>query len=374
AGLRPFAVGRRLSQRLRRLRHLLAGFLLGLLCGGPGDDGQDQRLRLDLQGDSWRQPKVAGVHRLADVHALDVDVDALRDVRRLGLHRDLHELLVEHPVARGDLADDPDRHLDGDLLTPPDQDQVHVLDDVPDRIALHGLRQGDLTAVLESLDAQQHVRRLKREHQVVPGQRQVPGLGAVSVQHGGHPALTAAATGSPLTELVTSLGSDLDLGHGAFSSPQRAMRVRSVAENASARGFGRSALLLGEPIYRSRTYNSPGMVSGLISPGIVSGLISPGIVSGSASPGIVSGSASPGIVSGLISPGIVSGSPPSGPASLALISRMSVSSPARARFPMMILSFPWPPEPGHTCEETRSIVSVMSPRICRNGVNLVFLS
>ena len=89
----------------------------------------------------------------------------LRDVRRVGFHRDLHQQLVEHPVARGDLAGHPDRHLDGDLLAPPDQDQVHVLEEALDRIPLHRLGQGDLAAVLESFQAQQHVRRLQREHQ-----------------------------------------------------------------------------------------------------------------------------------------------------------------------------------------------------------------
>ena len=108
--------GVRLGQRLRRLRRTLGRlFFLGL-AALLRDHVQDQRVRLDLQGDALRQLQVAGVHGLADVHALDVHVDALRDVRGVGLDRDLHELLVEHPVARGDLAGDPDRHLDGDLL------------------------------------------------------------------------------------------------------------------------------------------------------------------------------------------------------------------------------------------------------------------
>ena len=60
-------------------------------------------------------------------------------------------------------------------------------------------------------------RRLQREHQVVPGQVQVAGLGPVAVQHGWHLALAAAAAGSALAELGASLGGDLDLGHGAYS-------------------------------------------------------------------------------------------------------------------------------------------------------------
>ena len=50
----------------------------------------------------------------------------------------------------------------------------------------------------------------------------------------GHLALAAGAAGSALAELGASLGGDLDLGHGAISSSQRAMRVRSVADNARA--------------------------------------------------------------------------------------------------------------------------------------------
>ncbi len=179
---------------------------------------QDQRVRLDLEGDARGQLQVAGVHRLAELHALDVHVDALRDVRRVGLDRDLDQLLVDHGVARGDVAGDPDRHLDGDLLAAPDQDQVDVLDEAPDRVPLHRLGQGEGAAALEPVQLEQHVRRLQREHQVVAGQAQVAGIGPVPVQHGGHLALAAAAAGSALAELVTSLGGDLYLGHGAFSS------------------------------------------------------------------------------------------------------------------------------------------------------------
>jgi hypothetical protein len=144
-------------------------------------------------------------------------------------------LLFQHPVG-GDVAGHPELDLDGDLLAPPDQDQVDVLDDVPNRVPLHRLGQRDLAPLVQAVEVQQHVRRLQREHQLVPGQAQVPGLGAVPVQHGGNPPLAAAAAGGALAELVADLGCDMDLGHGAISSTQRAMRVRSVAENATACG------------------------------------------------------------------------------------------------------------------------------------------
>ena len=133
-----------LAQGLRHLGGRLVGALFGF-GGRLGDHVQDQDVRLDLQAAAGRQLQVAGVHRLADLHALDVDVDTLRDVRRLRLQRDLHELLVEQPAGE-DLADDPDGHLDGDLLALPDQDQVDMLDDVLDRIPLYRLGQGDLAA------------------------------------------------------------------------------------------------------------------------------------------------------------------------------------------------------------------------------------
>jgi hypothetical protein len=208
---------------------------------------QDQRVRLDLQDDARGQLQVAGVDRLTHLHALHVDVDALRDVRGLGLHRDLDDLLVEHPAGE-DLTDQPDRHVDGDLLAAADQDQVDVLDDVLDRIPLHRLRQGDLAAVLQALEAQQHVRRPQGPHQVMPGQAQMAGLRAVSVQHGGHPAFAADTAGSALAELVTSLGGDLYLGHGALlistcnartkcSRQRRRVRMRSFRR--SGRGTRR---------------------------------------------------------------------------------------------------------------------------------------
>jgi hypothetical protein len=40
----------------------------------------------------------------------------------------------------------------------------------------------------------------------------------VAVQHSGYQALTADAAGGALAEFVTSLGGDVDLGHGVISS------------------------------------------------------------------------------------------------------------------------------------------------------------
>src|SRR5207237_2239790 len=83
AGLLPFAAPvtsvRRLVPRLGRLRSRLdAFFCLGLFFYRPRDYLQDERVRLDLQGDARRELQLARVHRLAGLHALDVDADAPR--------------------------------------------------------------------------------------------------------------------------------------------------------------------------------------------------------------------------------------------------------------------------------------------------------
>ena len=83
---------------------------------------------------------------------------------------------------------------------------------------LHRLGQRDLAPGLEPVQVQQHVRRLQRAHQLVPGQGQVTGVRAVAVQHSGYQARAADAAGGALAELITSLGGDVDLGHGANSS------------------------------------------------------------------------------------------------------------------------------------------------------------
>jgi hypothetical protein len=45
-----------------------------------------------------------------------------------------------------------------------------VLEEAPDRVPLHRLGQGEVAAPLQAFQPQQHVRRLQREHQGMPGQ------------------------------------------------------------------------------------------------------------------------------------------------------------------------------------------------------------
>ena len=184
--------GRLGRRRGRSLGRADLGFQL--LGGGRGDDVQHQDLGLHGQRRARRQLQVARVHRGADLHVLHADLDARRDVRGLGLDRDLDQLLVEQ-AAGEHLAGDLDRDVHGDLLTAADQDQVHVLDGAPDRVPLHRLGQHQLVPAGQAIQPDQHVGGLQRHHHVVAGQRDVPGVGAVAIQHGGHPAVPRAHGG-----------------------------------------------------------------------------------------------------------------------------------------------------------------------------------
>jgi hypothetical protein len=172
----------------------------------------DQRVRLGEQGGAGRQLQVAGVHGLADLEAVHVHLDALGDVGGLGLDGHGDHLLVEHAV--GDrLAGDHDGQLHGDPLAALHQQQVDVLQEALDRVALHALGQRDLVDAV-ALQADEHVRRAKRDHQVVAGEGEVLGLGAVAVQDGGNLVLSADLAGGALAELGALLGLDAYFGHG----------------------------------------------------------------------------------------------------------------------------------------------------------------
>ena len=53
------------------------------------------------------------------------------------------------------------------------------------------------------------------------GQADVPRVGAVAVQHAGHPARTAHLAGGTFAELGARLGSDTYLGHGGLLSVRK---------------------------------------------------------------------------------------------------------------------------------------------------------
>ena len=126
-------------------------------------------------------------------------------------------MLGHHQGVRGGSADEVHLHLDGDLLSTGHDQQIGVLDEALDRVPLHLLGKRQLAVAVE-LDREQGVRRLQGEHQVVARQRDVHGIGAVSVQHRGNLRLAPDSAGGTLAELVTRLGVDLDLGHGRILS------------------------------------------------------------------------------------------------------------------------------------------------------------
>ena len=81
-----------------------------------------------------------------------------------------------------------------------------MLDEAPDRIALDRLGQGQARHPGHAVEADQDVGRLQREHQLMPGQHDVPRLLAVAVQHGGHPALATRTPGGALAKVGARLG------------------------------------------------------------------------------------------------------------------------------------------------------------------------
>src|SRR5207248_10448543 len=65
-----------------------------------------------------------------------------------------------------------------------------------------------------------------RRRELPGGQRDVLGLLAVAVQHGGHLAGPTGTPGTTLAELGTGLGADTDLGHGKTPSVKLSCTTR----------------------------------------------------------------------------------------------------------------------------------------------------
>jgi hypothetical protein len=107
------------------------------------------------------------------------------------------------------------RDLDGDLLALLHDEQVEVLEEALDRVALDLLGQGErLLAVDGQRQQGVHAAVLEREHGVVTGEGDVHGVAAVAVEDGGNLVGAADAAGGALAELGARLGLDVALGHG----------------------------------------------------------------------------------------------------------------------------------------------------------------
>ena len=154
-------------------------------------------------------------------------------------------MLVHDQRVAGRLADQRHPDLDGDLLAAADEDQVDMLERVLDRITLDGLRQRQRLGAVADLDGEQLVGATvtDRGGELARGERDVLGLLAVAVQHGGHQAGTAGTPGTTLAELGAGLGADLYLGHGETPG-------RSYSGCASVGGAGRGARGAGSPEHR----------------------------------------------------------------------------------------------------------------------------
>ena len=118
-------------------------------------------------------------------------------------------------VSGRDLADDDDRDLDGGLLAAADEEQVDVLVGALERVALHGLGEGELLLAVQH-DGQQGVGAAvaQRRGELAGRQRQVDDVLAVPVQDGGDAAGAAGAAGAALAELGAGLGFEAEVSHG----------------------------------------------------------------------------------------------------------------------------------------------------------------
>ena len=126
-------------------------------------------------------------------------------------------------VLRGDragsgLADERDRDVDLDLLALLHDEEVDVLDDLVHRVLLHVLDQRELRLPATSSSSTALARRISSDD-LVAGQRDVHGVGAVTVDDGGDLAGGAEAAGEALAEVLANLGLDLVVGLRTWGSP-----------------------------------------------------------------------------------------------------------------------------------------------------------
>src|SRR5690606_19944641 len=202
--------GRLLGGGLRGLA--LGGLLLALALGGRRRNAQHDRLRVGDQLGTGGQLDLAGGDAAADLQALHRVLHALGDGGGLGGDLDRDQLLADD-AAGGGVAGEVHRDLDVDLLALLHDEQVDVLKEALDRVALHALGQDQVLGALDTVHAQQHVRGLQGQHQVMAGKRDVARLGAVAVEDGRHLTRAAGATRGALAEFRARLGSDTYLGH-----------------------------------------------------------------------------------------------------------------------------------------------------------------
>src|SRR5665647_2180635 len=183
------------------------------LGGDRLGDVDDQHVGLGDQLGALGQLEVAGMDLGAGLKTVDPDLEALRNVR--GFDSQLDGVVLEGDDGLdGGFTHDVDRHVNGDLLALADHDEVNVLDDRPDRVALDVLGQGQLVLAVD-LDREQDVGNLEGPHRLVARQGDVDRLGAVAVHHRGDLVLPPDAASGALAELGPGRGDELVVGHGS---------------------------------------------------------------------------------------------------------------------------------------------------------------
>src|SRR5205085_8512361 len=131
-------------------------------------------------------------------------------------------------------------YLDGDLLAAAHDQQVDVVEGVLDRVPLDRLGQREHLRTVGDLDLEELVRAAvaDRRRELPGGQRDVLGLLAVAVQHGGHLAGPTGTPGTTLAELGAGFGADTDLGHGKTPSVKLSCTTRVGYGAQGERGSG----------------------------------------------------------------------------------------------------------------------------------------
>src|SRR5665648_683439 len=176
----------------------------------------------------------------ANLEALDRDLDVVRNVS--SLDGQLHGVLLDRDNGLdGSDAHEVDGHINVHLLAFTDDDEVNVLDDRPDRVALDVLGQSQVVLAVD-LDGEQDVGDLEGQHRLVARQADVDRLGAVTVHDGGDLVFAPDAAGGALTELGAGRGDELALGHWGFSYVAERIRAPLVAAYTGVLVCHRSAV------------------------------------------------------------------------------------------------------------------------------------
>ena len=177
----------------------------------------------------------------AGLEALDRDLEVVGQVRGVGAHR--------KPVVLGHdqrVAGRPRRSACTGMSTVIFSPRRTMSRSTCSNVSLIGSRwialgSASACGAVADLDGEQlvHAAVADRGGELARGQRDVPGLLAVAVQHGGHQAGPAGTAGTTLAELGAGLGADLYLGHGETPGLRYTwLRVRSAVPGEGRAGHG----------------------------------------------------------------------------------------------------------------------------------------